>query len=165
MYLISSQNKHNAVWALDRVGSLAINSKRNFIMDSDVCMNIEVWTTTKLKKIMRLLANRNYEPLSIYLEENVNDIDNFLMWVHDYCDCPDGKKIVTYPPDDIFHNGNSRNSINERAKEHCKKGLREFWGCFDLWVDNEESDLTLEYEVVYLSDNDIRFYMSNIHVL
>ena len=128
-------------------------------------MNIEKWITAKLKEIMCLLADSNYEPLSIYLEENTSDISNFLMWVRDYCDSPDGKKFVTYPPDNIFHNGNCRNSINERAKEHCKKGLREFWGCFNLWVDNEESDLTLEYEVVYLGDDDIRFYMNSIHVL
>ena len=128
-------------------------------------MNIEKWIKVKLKEIMHLLADSNYESLRVYLEENVNDISNFLMWVHDYCDCPDGKKFVTYPPDDIFHNGSRHNCLIERATEHCKKGLREFWGCFNLWVDNQESDLTLEYEIIYLGDNDIRFYMRNIHVL
>jgi hypothetical protein len=134
-------------------------------VSDDKNLNIERWITAKLKEIMRLLADKNYEPLSIYLNENTSDVNNFLMYLNDYCDCPDGRKSVTFPPDYIFLNRNSRNSIIERAKEHCKKGLREFWGCFDLWVDNEESDLTLEYEVVYFGDNDIQFYMNSIHVM
>ena len=126
--------------------------------------DVERWITDKLKMIMRLLADKNYEPLTYYLESaylEKHDVDNFLMWLYDYCDSHDGKRLVTYPPDNVFHSGSK---MFERESEYCTKGNREFWGCFNLWIDGEESDLTLEYEVKF-NDNDIRFYMHNIHVM
>jgi len=129
-------------------------------------VDINDWTTNELKKIIRLLVDKNYKPLNDYLLnaclEEENNIENFLTWLRDYCNRPEGERVITYPPDDTYRDGSI---INERPQKYCKKAKREFWGCFDLWVDGERSDLTLEYEIEYYNDDDIRFYMCDIHVM
>ena len=94
--------------------------------------------------------------------ENGVDVDGFLLWLRDYCTSPDlvdFERFVTMPPDEAFDNL----ELIERTKPI--KANREFCGVFNLWVDGEESDLSLEYEVEYYDINNWSFRLHDLHVM
>jgi len=133
------------VYFLDNVG---------LIMNLD----IEKWIENKMRHISFLFSNKDYLALSDYLEYG-NAIEDFLMWLDDYCIYPNYEKVVTMPPEDEF----CKIDIIERVMN--KKAVREYHVLFTLWIDGEKSDLTLDCDVEYYDDNDIRFYMRDLHIM
>jgi hypothetical protein len=57
------------------------------------------------------------------------------------------------------------NKINFHEIKNPTLTNREFSVIFDLWIDNERSDLTLECDVEYYGTQDIRVYLYDLHVL
>jgi hypothetical protein len=124
-------------------------------------MEIEKLIAGRLKHIISLFVNKEYNELSAYLESGV-DVNDFLLWLKDYCTAPDITDVeifVTMPPDEVFDNL----ALIEVTKP--VKANREFVGIFDLWVDGEKSDLSLEYKIEYYDNNNWHIRLHDLHVM
>ncbi|MGA8943303.1 MAG: hypothetical protein WB502_11420 [Thermoactinomyces sp.] len=106
----------------------------------------------ELRELIENLVNKNY--LNLYHAGHLGDytpeeIDNIIKGY---------KGNLTLPPESAFENVYIYEVIN-------KEKIKKFAIDFDLWFDNEQSDLTLQCDVVVKQDGNIIMEIYDIHVL
>jgi hypothetical protein len=113
----------------------------------------------KLIDIIHLFVIRDYETLAAKYLLDSRDINDFVRALNEYWEFWDHEGIVTTPPKEEFM------TLDIIEVNKPVKAGKEFSLLFDLWINGEKSDLTLDCNVEYYSDDDLRIYLYDLHVL